>query len=249
MSSQWQYLQDGQSIGPVDEEDLREMLASGELKSSTPIRCTDLGETSWRPAKSVPQFKALFTATAVSVLRSAAESPIAVVEAPKPSFEVSRPILVSIATNGPIEAITAREEGANVVKWMWRFAFAAWAVCFLPVPGLSTFLVWLFAAVSGTLAFVALFKNRVGAGIGCSIALMFVTPAVWFFSLWLYAMLLGTAAIRAEEAAQARRTGAQNQAAVQNEDSRTSDLRRQEAQASELQRQAELERQAQEREA
>ncbi len=237
MSTQWQYLQDGQSIGPIDEEDLREMLASGELKTSTPIRCTDLGEASWRPAKSVSEFKALFTSLAVLVqVPSDDVSSIAVVEAPKPTFDVNRPILVSFETNGPIKAITAREEGANVVKWMWRFAFAAWAVCFLPIPGLSTFLVWLFAAVSGTLAFVALFKNRVGAGIGCSIALMFVTPAVWFFSLWLYAMLLGTAAIRAEEAAQARRSGAQNQAAVQNEDSRTTELRRQEAQASEPQR-------------
>ena len=248
MSTQWQYLQDGQSIGPIDEQDLREMLASGELKPSAPIRCTDLGEASWRPAKSVPEFKALFSVTAVSVtVPSAAVSTSALVESTQPRFDVNRPIVFSLETNGPIEAITARQEGANVVKWMWRFAFAAWVICFLPIPGVSTFLVWLFAAVSGTLAFVALFKNRVGAGIGCSIALMLVTPAVWFFSLWLYAMLLGTAAIRAEEAAQARRSGAQNQAAVQNEDSRTSDLRRQEAQASELQRQAELERQAQER--
>ena len=223
MTAQWQYLQDGQSIGPIDEQDLREMLASGELKPSTPIRCTDLGEASWRPAKSVPEFKALFTATAVSVVPSAAESPIAVVEAPKPSFEVSRPIVVSIATSGPIEAITAREEGANVVKWMWRFAFAAWAVCFLPIPGLSTFLVWLFAAVSGTLAFVALFKNRVGAGIGCSIALLLVTPAVWFFSLWLYAMLLGKSIIDAEQAAQTRHRSAQNQTAVQNAPKRNED--------------------------
>ena len=79
MATQWQYLQDGQSIGPIDEEDLREMLASGELKSSTPVRCTDLGEASWRPARSVSEFKALFTSLAVLVpVPSDAVSSIAV---------------------------------------------------------------------------------------------------------------------------------------------------------------------------
>jgi hypothetical protein len=170
MSTQWQYLQDGQTIGPIDEDDLREMLVSGELKASTPIRCTDLGESAWRPAKSVAEFKSLFAATSVAVAAQSAPLPV-LVESAKPIVERLQPIPVTIENKGPVEAITAREEGASVVTWMWRFALMAWAVCFLPIPGLSTFLVWLFAAIAGTLAFVALFKNRVGAGIAGTIAL------------------------------------------------------------------------------
>lgn len=139
---------------------------------------------------------------------SATEPPIAIVEASKHSFEVNRPNLVSLETNGPIEAIIARQEGANVVKWVWRFGFAAWAVCFLSIPGVSTFLVWLFAAISGTLAFVALFKNRVGSGIGGTIAPVLVTPSIWFLWLAVYPLLFGGAAALNAQSQQQRRSRA-----------------------------------------
>jgi hypothetical protein len=183
MSAQWEYLQDGQSIGPIDEADLCEMLESGELKPATPIRCTDLGESNWRPAKSVPEFRCLFSVTATPEKDS-------VSPAIKPA-----PIPVTLENKEPIATITAREEGVRLVKWMWGTAISAWVVCFLPVPGVSTFLMWLFASISGILAIVAMFKNRAGAGIAGTIALAIVTPIMWLSSLAVYPLLVRSAAV------------------------------------------------------
>lgn len=200
-SNQWEYLQHGVAIGPVDELDLRAMLESGALVSSTPVRYGNMASASWRPALAVDEFKDLFVQKA-----GTKKEEIAVEIAPGSDVGAELP-MAKIETKNldnhiPVESHTAKQEGARVVKWMWRFAIAAWVICFLPVPGLSTFLVWLFVAVSSTLAFVALFKNRVGAGIAGSIALAVITPAVYFLSLSVYPVIFGK--IASEEAARAR---------------------------------------------
>jgi len=192
MSAQWQYLQDGQTIGPVDEQDLFALFADSTLKASTPIRSVDAGESAWRPALTVAEFKHLFKSSkamaALTTGASAELTPVKMEPAPTPMLPV-----FEFRAVAPVATFTAPQEGATVVKWMWRFAFAAWAVCFLPVPGVSTFLAWLFVAVASTLAFVALFKNRVGSGIGGTIALALVTPVMYFLSLWVYPLLFGAA--------------------------------------------------------
>lgn len=186
MSTQWYYLQDGHAIGPIDESDLRGLLATGALKSATPIRPAIAGESSWRPAITIDQFKTMFEAP-IEFVSSDSNIPT---QKETPRQTSNEPETVAGGGAPVVQVLTARSEGSGVAKWMWAFAIGAWLICFLPFPGISTFLVWLFASISGTLAFVALFKNRVGAGVAGMVSLAIVTPAMWFLSLAVYPMLL-----------------------------------------------------------
>lgn len=86
--------------------------------------------------------------------------------------------------------VASRRNGQSVVNWMWGLSFAAWGACFIPIPGVSTFFVWIFASLASLVAFVAMFKNRVGSAVAGLLVLIFVTPLIWFLTLSLYANLL-----------------------------------------------------------
>jgi len=51
MANQWNYIQDGQSLGPIPEEELKARLAAGSLSWETLVWCDDL--TAWTPARLV----------------------------------------------------------------------------------------------------------------------------------------------------------------------------------------------------
>jgi hypothetical protein len=51
MANHWNYIQDGQSLGPIPEEELKARLAAGSLSWETLVWCDDL--TAWTPARLV----------------------------------------------------------------------------------------------------------------------------------------------------------------------------------------------------
>ena len=244
-SNYWEYLQEGHVIGPVQETDLYILFSSGALRPSTPVRCAGLGVTTWQPAITIDVLKSAFVGG----------SPTPAVE--MPSGADGRPEVVqqeagtdTSSEEGeitPLPVTIARKEGASVVRWMWILTFAAWAICFLPIPVVSTFLVWLFVGIASLLAFVALFKNRVAAGIAGSVALVVVTPLMYLLSLAVYPMLAGVA-VRDLESSQRRNTSAsssQRDASIRAQQQAESQAR---AARAELERQEREARAARERE-
>jgi hypothetical protein len=62
---QWHYVQDGRQAGPVAEDALKRMIATGTVRSSDLIWTEGFAE--WRPAGQVPEFSTRPTATAGGV--------------------------------------------------------------------------------------------------------------------------------------------------------------------------------------
>src|SRR5262245_42534991 len=71
---------DGEAADPVTAEEIRRQLASGQLRSTSPL-CVE-GTQEWRAASTYPEFRGVASATAP---RSVAPAPPAAATAPKPA--------------------------------------------------------------------------------------------------------------------------------------------------------------------
>ncbi len=201
---------DGTRHGPYSLEELATLRDDGVLTASSMVAASGTDDFRlarlvpglfWKDvaAKDITEVQAAFTAqdhhdakTTVMPLEAdrAAEPAPNSAETDWSAVEFEQPTNSGGVELASKSSVDSRRNGQSVVNWMWGLSFAAWGACFIPIPGVSTFLVWIFASLASLVAFVAMFKNRVGSGVAGLLALIFVTPLIWFLTLSLYANLL-----------------------------------------------------------
>lgn len=100
---QWYYASEGEQRGPVNETDLREMVASGELQAENLVWRDGMGD--WLPLGKVPELS-----TAITPAETAGPAPVS----EPPATPGNSPYQPPVTPAGPSPA------GADIPSYLWQ---------------------------------------------------------------------------------------------------------------------------------